>query len=115
VRAARVHIRLARSGNHHEIHVVHRDRAEHHAFAHHHRAGKAGSVLEADFDRTDVGHEPAGTIRQDDFSFANPLQAQVIANLLWNAEVQETGVGKGIDLDRQGRDARIAQENRAHE
>jgi hypothetical protein len=43
------------------------------------------------------------------------LQAQVIANPLRNAQVQETGIGKGIDLDRQGRDARIAQENRAHE
>jgi hypothetical protein len=114
VRAARVDLELARGGDDHQVQVFHRDRADQHPVPHHQRADEAGAVLEADLERADVGHELLRAVGEQHLALAELLQPQRIADVLWNADVQRGGIGERIDVQRQGRDARVAEMDGVH-
>jgi len=100
VRAAGIDFQGSRAGNHHQVHVFHRNRPDEDLIAHHQRPGKADAILEADLDRADVGDLPDRPIGQRDFLFRDGFQLQSSADLLGNAQVQRSGIRQGVDLDR---------------
>jgi hypothetical protein len=83
--------------------------------AHDHGSHEGGAVLEADLDRTDVRDDSGRAVGQGQLLVRDLFQAQPIADTLRNAEVHGAGVGERLNLDRQSRDARIAQEDRGHD
>ena len=113
VGAARVDVQLARLGNHHQVHVFHRDGAEQDLIAHHQGAEEAGAVLEAHFHRTDVRHDLLRPVGQQHLALRQLSRAELVADLLRDAEVQGPGVGDGFELQLQARVARVAKKNRA--
>jgi hypothetical protein len=82
--------------------------------AHRQGADEAHAVLEADFERADIGHDLLRPVGQQDLPLGQHLQAQVIADTLRYAHVQRGGVGERIDLQRQRRHARVPKKNLVH-
>jgi len=81
--------------------------------AHRQGADEAHAVLEADFERADIGHDLLRPVGQQDLPLGQHLQAQVIADTLRYAHVQRGGVGERIDFQRQCRHARVPEKNLA--
>jgi hypothetical protein len=107
-------LQLVRAGKDHQIQVFQGDCAQDHRITHHQRADEAGAVLEADFERADIGHDLPRAVGQQQLALGLLLQAQVIADALRYAHVQRGGVGERIDFQRQRRQARVAEKNPVH-
>lgn len=95
----RVHVGEALSGEHNQIHIFHRDRAQEHFVAHDDGADECRAVFESQVNRTNVRNEPVGTVGQLDFLRAHFIQLKLHANVLGYDEMNSAGIDESISFD----------------